>query len=215
LANTSRLIERRNRSNVAGNRHGIPHQRRKMNPLLKKIEVVANVAIIVTSALCCLVLVKSSLLKKSSQEISTANVAQAASGNKEVKSAFPPGTKISLTGIDFARNDRTLLMALSTTCHFCSESAEFYKTIAKERGGTTRLIAVLPQPLADSRNYLDKLGVPVDEIIQAQLSDIRVRGTPTLILIDHNGDVIDYWVGKLSDIKEPEVIGRLREARSD
>jgi thioredoxin-related protein len=186
-----------------------------MNPLLKKIEVVANVAIIVTSVICCLVLIKSSLLNKSSQEISAAKVAQAATGNKEVKPPFQSGTKISLPGVDFARNDRTLLMALSTTCHFCSESAEFYKTIAKERSNTTRLVAVLPQPVADGRNYLDKLGVSVDEVIQAQLSTIQVKGTPTLILIDHNGGVIDYWVGKLSDTKEPEVIGRLRETRSD
>jgi hypothetical protein len=185
-----------------------------MKAALKRIEVIANVSIIVTASLLCFVVVKNSLLRRSLQEPGAPKTAPAKTATDKVKPAIQTGMKISLPGVDFARNDRTLLLALSTTCHFCSESADFYKKLEKEHGNT-RMIAVLPQPAAAGRDYLNKLGVSVDEVVQAQLSAIQVRGTPTLIMIDQDGAVIDYWVGKLANTEEPKVIDRLREGRGD
>lgn len=68
-----------------------------------------------------------------------------------------------------------------------------------------RLVALLPQPLQESRNYLDKLGITVDDVAQSPLNSVGVSGTPTLLFIDNQGAVIDSWVGKLSEGAAEEV----------
>ncbi len=117
-----------------------------------------------------------------------------------------------MADIDWKKNGQTLLLALSTTCHFCSESAPFYQRLMKERGGNTQLIAVLPQSINDGRDYLNRLGVSVDDIKQAPLSSIGVGATPTLIFVDSNGVVGDLWVGRLPNTEEASVINKVRQA---
>ena len=179
--------------------------------MLKRIQSIANVAIIITSALLCAVLIKNSLLPRASTEASNTK-AVATSDTKPPRASIQIGTIITLAGIDFAKNERTLLFALSTTCRFCTESAELYKKLEKERSSNMRFVAVLPQPIVDGQKYLSSLGVRVDEVRQAQLNSIGLRGTPTLMLIDDKGAVSDYWVGKLNNDEEERLIRRLRES---
>jgi hypothetical protein len=119
------------------------------------------------------------------------------------------GKAISLPDTDWKKSDQTLVLALSTTCHFCSESAPFYKEVIQKRKGNTRLIAVLPQSVEAGRKYLADLGITVDDVRQAPPSSLGVRGTPTLLLVNKDGVVTSSWVGKLQPEKELEVMARL------
>jgi thiol-disulfide isomerase/thioredoxin len=103
-----------------------------------------------------------------------------------------------------------VVLALSTTCHFCSESAPFYQKLQQQKPNSVRLVAVLPEPVEDSRNYLNKLGVSVSDIVQSSLASVGVSGTPTLLLIDNQGSVTESWVGKLSDSEAASIISQLR-----
>src|SRR5436190_19962074 len=127
-----------------------------MNSLIKRIELVSNGAIIVVAILLAVVLVRSYLFRQSS----------ATQTSVSSTAAVRPGTKLSLPGVDWKANGRTLVMALSTQCHFCSESAQFYQRVAQERTktGNLRLLAILPQSLNESQTYLKELGVTVDDI---------------------------------------------------
>ncbi|MFN2597666.1 MAG: peroxiredoxin family protein [Pyrinomonadaceae bacterium] len=122
---------------------------------------------------------------------------------------------MQIPGVDWAGSGQTLVLAVSDSCHFCSESADFYRRLAQEKAwpGSVRLIAVLPQEVDRGREYLDKLGVSVDQVEQAQLSSIGVRGTPTLLLIDSTGSLKTSWVGKLTPDKEGEVLNRVVRRR--
>ena len=40
-------------------------------------------------------------------------------------------------------------------------------------------------------------------------SAIKIPGTPTLLLVDNNGKVLNVWVGKLDDRHEKEVLKTL------
>lgn len=73
-----------------------------------------------------------------------------------------------------------------------------------------RLVAVLPDTLDQSQQYLSYLGVSVNEVRQASLKSIGVGGTPTLILVDKDGQVAVSWIGKLPPGKEVEVLKRLQ-----
>ena len=180
--------------------------------MIKKVEALANLAVIITSVVVCTVLVKHFLLPSSKQAAvaaTTAPLPEVAASSR--KRSIEPGTKISLSRIDWSKSDRTLLLALSTTCHFCTESAPFYKTLQQQKRDNVRLLALFPQPIEESRNYLQKLGVQVDDITQQPLSAVEVSGTPTLLLLDNQGAVIQSWVGKLSETVAEDVRSQIRE----
>jgi len=165
----------------------------------RKIELATNIAIMIVAALLCVVLVKNHLL--SSPPAPTPNGLIA---NNQIQPQA--GAKLSVPGIDWAENGQTLLLVLSTTCHFCSESAPFYQRLLKERNDSVRTIALLPQSVSESKDYLNDLGISVDEVKQASLKSINVRGTPTLLLVDGNGAVVNEWVGRLPLDQEAEVL---------
>lgn len=176
--------------------------------MIKKVEVLANIAVIVTSIVLCSVLVKKYFFTPK-QTVAAATSTRSTSAPKT--SALQPGTKISLPGIDWSKNSRTVVLALSTTCHFCSESGPFYQKLEQQKPGTVGLVAVLPQSVEDSRNYLNKLGVKTANLIQSSLSSIGVSGTPTLLLVDQNGALIASWVGKLPDYEVPNVMSQIKK----
>jgi thioredoxin-related protein len=99
-------------------------------------------------------------------------------------------------------------LALSNKCYFCSASAPFYQQLLRERS-KARLVAILPQSVAESQSYLEHLNVTVDQVQQAPLTSLGITGTPTLILVDANGRIVKSWVGKLSPDREADVIASL------
>jgi hypothetical protein len=166
----------------------------------QRLEFLANLAIIVAAVLLSFVLIKSYLLPNSSKE-----------GPPDWR--VPAGTKVSLPGVDWSGNNQTLLLVLQKGCHFCSESAPFYQRLIRETAGrgNIHLIAVLPQTSDESKKYLDDLGLAIGDIRQSGLDSIGVHGTPTLILANAQGVVMNSWVGKLSADNEAEVLRRLHE----
>lgn len=169
-----------------------------MNIPYKKIELLANVAIVVVAVLLGVVVVRNYLLP---------------AGRNAAPPEIQKGAKVEVQGVDWSKSGRTLILVLQKGCHFCTESAPFYKRLvpaASEKN--VRLLAVLPQALEEGREYVSGMGVPVGEVAQASLGSINVRGTPTLILVDDKGAVIDSWVGKLPAEGEESVMNRLGSA---
>ena len=180
--------------------------------MFKKLEALANLAIVITALVLCSVLIKKYLWVSRAESAPSAT-AKPASSAKSQKRSIQTGTKVSIPGIDWGKSPRTVVLALSTTCHFCSESAPFYQKLQPEKPSELRIVAVLPQSIEDSKNYLNKLGVPVSEVFQASLSSISGSGTPTMMLMDNNGIIKDSWVGKLSDAEAGKILARLAESR--
>jgi hypothetical protein len=116
--------------------------------------------------------------------------------------------KLSALDIDWKQSKQTLLLAISSSCHFCTDSAPFYRRLTQNRGGT-RIVAVLPQSTQEGQEYLKRLGVSIGEVRQLGLDRVGVRGTPTLLLVDEAGVVTKSWVGQLSPDQEKEVLSRL------
>jgi len=181
--------------------------------MIKKLEILANIAVVITSLVLCSVLVKKYFSSSTKQEASVQAVqSKSPASSASRRPSIQAGTKISLAGIDWSKSDRNVVLALSTGCHFCSESAPFYQKLHQQNPNNLRLVAVLPQPVEDGRNYLTKLGVPLNDVVQATLSSVGVSGTPTLLLINHDGVVTDSWVGKLSDGDAARVIDRINQS---
>lgn len=169
--------------------------RSPIHNLVKKFEVFVNLSIITAALLLGIVSVRNHLLSDSTE-------------HTPLKNQAPTEMKVSLPDVDWAKNGRTLLLALSSTCHYCSESAPFYQRIIEQRGNT-HIIAIFPELVSESKEYLRNLGVYVDEIKQIPLDSLEVRGTPTLMLVNNAGLVTDVWIGKLPPSEETEVLNRL------
>lgn len=171
----------------------------------KKIELLANIAIIVVACLLATVIVKNYLLTTfPDQTETTINN----NGRPKEQESINISEQLSRVDIKIPAQSQLLLLAISSDCHFCTESAGFYRRLAQKKD-KTRLVALMPQPINESQEYLEKLGVCVDEIRQLPLSDIGVLGTPTLLLLDRSGVVKQKWIGKLSPEREQFVLSAL------
>jgi len=155
-----------------------------------KLEAIANLATILVSLLLSAVLIKVFLLP------------QPRAGSDRTQPRAGMSLKQSLPDVDWAANKRTLVLAISTQCHFCTESAPFFQRIQKERAKDVKLVAVLPQTVDEGWKYLEGEGVQVDDVKQAALNAIGVTGTPTLLLVDGKGTVAQVWEGKLQPDQE-------------
>lgn len=171
-----------------------------MDSFRKNVELAANTAILVVAVLLCLSLVKNQFSDNSPPDIT----ARALNSDSTLRA----DEKIDLPGIDWQKNGNTLLLVLSTTCYYCTESAAFYRRLQQE-SGNAHLVAVFPQSVSEGEAYLKKLAVPVDDVRQVTVDSLNVRGTPTLVLVDSTGEVKDSWVGKLPPNQEAQVIARL------
>ncbi len=167
-----------------------------MSKVYQKIEMTANILIIVVAILLIGFIVQKYFFTSSST----------------MPSAKIPviGKKLTLADIDFNKSDKNVFLVLSKGCHFCSESANFYKKlIAETKGKNVNIIAVLPQEKKEAEEYLNGLGIQGIEIRQSQLNSLDVSGTPTILVLDKNGEVSNYWIGKLPPNEEKEVFAKL------
>ena len=158
----------------------------------KKLEIAANVAIILVAGLLGYVLLDRYVFHKPPGERPT----------------IAAGEKIPLTDVDWQRNGRTLVLVVQKGCHYCTESAPFYQRLARqaEQSGKVHLIAVLPQSRVEAADYLRGIGVTIADVREAKLPAIKVRGTPTLLLVSNTGVVEKAWIGKLPANRESEVL---------
>jgi rhodanese-related sulfurtransferase len=171
-----------------------------MRKLSEKIELLVNIGIIFTALVFCGILSKLYFWP-----------AQERGVNANLDPRIPAGTKIYLPDVAWS-SERTLLLALSTKCHYCSESAPFYRQLVKAVEGQmdVKLVALLPEEINESEQYLKNLDVAINDVKRAPLKQINVMATPTLLLVDNSGTVINSWLGRLTTEEEGEVLSVLR-----
>jgi hypothetical protein len=128
---------------------------------------------------------------------------------------IPKGTEIKLPIAGQQSAVPTLVLALSKNCHFCSESVPFYQKLTAFKNSSPqglRLVAVLPDKQEEAEAYVKGNGIGVDAVVSMPVTNLGVRGTPTLLLLDGQNKLEETWVGKLSDAQESQMIDRLKKA---
>lgn len=121
-----------------------------------------------------------------------------------------------IVGTQFPRNfewqesTETVVLVLQVGCRFCDESASFYRELlprAAEKN--VRVVAVMPNELGEARDYLQAKEISIPTIEKLEISQLRIRGTPTILLLDKTGTVKNAWEGKLSHLQEKDVLKSL------
>ena len=115
-------------------------------------------------------------------------------------SISPDGQTFAIEGIDFSKTDQTLLLVLDRNCGFCKQETPFYRRLA-EKSQTTgvRVIGVFQHDLKDGKQYLSDEGINVTETTRIRFTSLLIDSTPTVILLNRNGNLIGRWIGALSD----------------
>jgi thioredoxin-related protein len=170
-----------------------------MKKISSKVELTANILIIVVALALGAVLVQRYFFAPST-----------AAATQPPRVQPTVGTKINLSDENWSAQPKTLILALQTTCHFCNESAPFYKRLIQEaKSKKIKLVAVFPTKVEESTAHLNELGLSGMEVKQSPLGTLQTSGTPTLILTNDKGEITNFWVGKLQPDKEDEVITTL------
>ena len=172
-----------------------------MSRISQKVELIANVTIIVAAVLLIGVVAQKYFFPRTK--------------------VMPParmqpviGARMNLPDVNWSRQPKTLILALQTGCHFCDESVPFYKRIAENaKAENVKVIAAFPTGVEDSTAHLKALGLTNVEVRQLPLESLQTSGTPTLILTDDKGEITNYWLGKLTPDKEAQVLEQITERR--
>lgn len=172
-----------------------------MGRLKSSVETLANVSIILVAVLLSIVLVRNYLLKP----IQPSQVAA-------MRAPSLKGEKLQLQNANWDKASQTLVFALQKGCKFCSDSSSFYKKITNDDKirSKTHLLAIFPHSVDLGRQYLTELSLPIEDLRQEKLANLKVSGTPALMLVDSNGVVTESWMGKLSPEKENEILSKLQ-----
>jgi thiol-disulfide isomerase/thioredoxin len=160
--------------------------------LSSKIEMAANVVIVVSGLVITTYFVKPSLFT------------HAAPAPEMVKA----GMQVGFASASGSGNESTLVVAVREGCPYCEASAPFYKQLldAAAKNSKTHVIAALPESPAQAKPFLEKLGVPAQDVREADFDAMKVRYTPTLLLLDREGKVKNVWVGRLHDDEQKQVL---------
>ncbi len=135
------------------------------------------------------------------------------SSSSSAPAATLRGSHIDLTKFSSTPAKLNVVLALSTTCHFCEQDADLYRGLSQiQTTGKTRLFAVFPQKTADASLYLDQHGIRVDSVQSSSLSDYKISATPTILFVDSRGMVTDAWVGSLEEKQKSKVLDEVRKA---
>ena len=167
-----------------------------MKPWVRGLDIATNVAVLIAS---CLFAVIAWRIVSHPQNVPSVKPSQQI-----------VGTRVNLPSVTWQSGKSTVVLALSTECHFCSESKPFYRQlISKATADGVKVVAVLPQSPDASKKYLDIDSVAVAQVVQQPLSNLNVSGTPTLLLVDSQGIVTKTWIGKLDSAAEKEVLAHI------
>lgn len=173
-------------------------------PAAKKstLDTLANIAIILVCAIAAFVLIRNQFFPSQQRMPGAPPQVEKGESFDQLKAVVPAGT------------NRALVVAVSPTCHFCNDSMPFYKRLIDERnqkGSQVKVIAAVPAEEAkaeEAKKFADA-GAQPDGMVHVDFSSIKVPGTPTLLLVDNNGKVLDVWVGKQDEKGEQDILEAL------
>lgn len=119
--------------------------------------------------------------------------------------ALPP-----LNGVAYAESSQTLIIALETSCQECVASTAFYNRLQDLKQGKAendiRIVAIFPNGPGEVKEYVERSKLQVQTVAGVDFAQLNLAGTPTLMVVTREGTIRDFWVGKLPENVEQEVV---------
>jgi hypothetical protein len=111
------------------------------------------------------------------------------------KPAYNAGERFDGPAEWYERNGVTLVIFGRASCAACEKAQPFLKSLVERmRGRAGVVLAHPPGAEADDVAYARSIGV-ADDRIRTVDAGLRVHATPTLVLVDRTGAILDAWEG--------------------
>lgn len=131
--------------------------------------------------------------------------------------AYVPGERLAGLGqVDFSKTEKTVVIFVTSYCPYCIDSMDFYRALTIENGrsrGMFQLIIVGPEPMDTLTTFVRRQRLEVDGVVSVARGQLKVWGTPTLIVTDRKGAVERVWVGEQGQAGQAAIVAMLRNTR--
>lgn len=164
----------------------------------KKLEVLANIVIVTSGILLCVVLV--------------ARVRNGDSHSLRVPSDLTGRSLAGVNGLGVEQSARSVLLYLNSGCRYCTESIPFYVRLSQlpsVKIARFRVVVLTDEPTDVIASYLGHYGIKASAIVKARDAGVRLPGTPSVLVVDRNGHVLGSWFGWLAQEQQAEVLSAL------
>jgi hypothetical protein len=112
---------------------------------------------------------------------------------------------------DLSRSN--LVFVLHVGCPHCENEMTFYEELlrlSRDNRIHSRIVAFFPDSEAQVGIAFPGRLIGLTKLADVDLAPLRVRGTPTLIVVDDSGIVRSVWTGELTADQKQSVIMALR-----
>lgn len=128
-----------------------------------------------------------------------------------LKPALPPpayaaGQQVDVPTSWYDSSGKTLIIFGRASCVACQKAQPFLKgLVTRLNGRASAVLAHPPGAEADDTAFAQSLGITKDRIV-VSVPGLRVRATPTLVLVNKNGTVLEAWEGAGPPEKQSSIL---------
>jgi len=116
-------------------------------------------------------------------------------------------------GYDWHEHAQTLVVAVRAGCIYCEHSYPLYQRLEgleHDKHLKAHMLVVMPDSKEAGTALLSTHGLTSQSISGTLLNNMNVYGTPTLLLVDANGRLLQSWIGELDASKADALLAQLR-----
>lgn len=125
-----------------------------------------------------------------------------------------------LSQLPLASSQLTALLIVSSHCHFCTDSAGFYRRLLDARphaaDSAFQVIVLGAAGVEDGQAFTAAHRLLPDRVLALPRDGwSKLSGTPAILLVDSHARVVGSWTGQLVSGAEREVLAAIATPRAD
>jgi hypothetical protein len=126
--------------------------------------------------------------------------------------AYAVGDAIDTPAAWHAGTPRTLILFARASCGACEKAQPFLTSLVAELQPRTNVVLVGgPETFSEDAAFGKAIGI-ADTSMHPAPAGLRVRVTPTLVLVDASGKILAAWEGVGPEEKQAAIAGAIRAA---
>lgn len=128
--------------------------------------------------------------------------------------AAPAGSVLEpIEPIQFNVAERTIILGVHSACTFCTQSMPAFRHLVegarRQPSGKLQVVGIGRESAAVLRGYFAANGIgaiQVGSIPEGSAAISLVATTPSIVLVDKSGEVIDSWRGRLEPGRAAQIL---------
>jgi peroxiredoxin len=111
------------------------------------------------------------------------------------------------------KGTRLILLAVQPTCKYCTESKNAFQALVRESARSNARVAMISSVTpTESISYAKFLGLDIREAYQQVLPDLKIPGTPAVLVVNDKGMVEQVSIGRIGEKEAEGILARLQAA---